>query len=280
MGANTLSLAEFPADIDAALAGADRRLHARLSAAQIRWLKKARLKYGPVVRVLDVSCGGLQIETAGHPLEPGGTLAIELGRETGTVVVPASVVRCYVAALLPHTVYRGALAFKRLIDVPGAFETPAVSAGDGLLALTDTSTPITEQTAQRAWHKLVVRYLDGRLRKGFAVEFIASSGYIHVLPKPDAPETSRTTISLAHLKAIFFVRDFSGDPAHIDPHVPGRNVEERNVLVTFGDGETLAGVTTSYDQDAAGFFLRPLDAPNTHTRVFVVSRAIRHVQFV
>ena len=41
----------------------DRRGHMRLSLDDVRWLRSARLKYGPDVRVLDISVGGIRIET-------------------------------------------------------------------------------------------------------------------------------------------------------------------------------------------------------------------------
>src|SRR5512132_3420307 len=49
------------------LAGADvanRRTHLRLSAYDVLWLQGVRIKYGADVRVIDISAGGILVETA------------------------------------------------------------------------------------------------------------------------------------------------------------------------------------------------------------------------
>ena len=51
----------------------DRRSEVRLSAEDASWLRGARLKYGPEVRVIDVSSGGILVESDGSPLEPAPT---------------------------------------------------------------------------------------------------------------------------------------------------------------------------------------------------------------
>lgn len=281
MSGHNLALAQFSEDIEAALDAFDRRVHTRLDPTQITWLKRVRLKYGPIVRVLDVSSGGLQIETTGHPLEPGSSLAIEIGREEDTLVMPASVVRCHVAAIFPQTIYRGAIAFKRLLDLSDTFQLAAAPVAADEPFVAPVPGPAVEMSeVPQGWHKLVVRYLDGRLLKGYGREFTASSSSLHVWPKPDAPAITRVTIPVWHLKAVFFVRDFTGDPNYVDTGAVMHRTHGRRVIVTFLDGETLAGSTLNYNQDASGFFLCPLDARDNNFRVYVVSRAIRHVQFV
>ena len=275
MGLSGLALAELT-ELGAELTGLDRRLHTRLSASQVTWLKQVRLKYGPIVRLVDVSSGGMQIETLGHPLEPGSTLALELGRTADTVTVPAQVIRCHVAGLLPQTVYRGALAFKRPIDVP---EDDSFDGLDTVPAYEPALTGAEVSDVPDGWHKLVVRYQDGRLLKGYGREFTASSGCLHVSPRPDAPAMMRVTIPVWHLKAVFFVRDFVGDPENVYAGASSGTARGRRMHITFLDGETLMGTTLNYNQDAPGFFVRPLAGGN-NLRVFVVSRAIRHVQFL
>jgi hypothetical protein len=48
----------------------DRRAQVRLSAEDASWLRGARLKYGSEVRVIDISTGGILVETDGAPLAP------------------------------------------------------------------------------------------------------------------------------------------------------------------------------------------------------------------
>jgi hypothetical protein len=118
-----------------------------------------------------------------------------------------------------------------------------------------------ERPEVRGWNKLVVRYLDGRLLKGYGRDFQPTRGSLDLWNEPDTNPESRMTIPFAHLKAVFFVHDFIGNPAHSaaadaeDPSARGRRI-----TITFVDGEVLRGTTLGYSQNASGFFLFPLDA--------------------
>src|SRR4029079_4823898 len=96
--------------------GAERRAHRRLTISELSWLDHARIKYGPDVSLIDLSVGGAQIETTSYPPQPGSTVVIELAAGERTWPVPARVLRCHIASLAPHAIYRGAVAFKRPFD--------------------------------------------------------------------------------------------------------------------------------------------------------------------
>jgi hypothetical protein len=81
------------------------------------------------------------------------------------------------------------------------------------------------------------------------------------------------------LKAVFFVRDFAGNPAYIEPKTVDRPPQGRKIEVTFVDGEVIPGSTLSYRPDGHGFFVRPADPGSNNIRIFVVSGAVRHVRF-
>jgi hypothetical protein len=88
------------------------------------------------------------------------------------------------------------------------------------------------------------------------------------------------TIPFAHLKAVFFVHDFAGNPDHLPrPDADDPSARGRRVTVTFVDGEVLRGATLGYSQNSPGFFVSPLDSTSNNTRIFVLAGAIRHVQF-
>src|SRR4030095_7923643 len=70
----------------------DRRAQVRLSAEDASWLRGARLKYGSEVRVIDISTGGILIESEGAPLAPQSNVVFELSAQTGTILMPARVV--------------------------------------------------------------------------------------------------------------------------------------------------------------------------------------------
>jgi uncharacterized protein DUF6982 len=132
----------------------------------------------------------------------------------------------------------------------------------------------------RGWNKLVVHYLDGRLLKGYGRDIQPTRGSLELCHDPAGPEQSRRTIPFAHLKAVFFVHDFEGNPEHC----PASDADDvsargRRITVTFVDGEVLRGATLGYNQKAPGFFVSPLDPTSNNARIFVLAGAIRHVQF-
>jgi hypothetical protein len=125
--------------------------------------------------------------------------------------------------------------------------------------------------------RVVVRYLDGRLVKGFCDEFSPSTGQVQVSPGPNTPRDSRVIVSLKQLKAVFFVHDLEGGAARPGPQ--NQREAGRRIDVTFVDGELLSGTTLSYAREGAGFFVYPAEAHSNNSRTFVVSAAVRHVQF-
>ncbi len=127
------------------------------------------------------------------------------------------------------------------------------------------------------WKRIVVRYLDGRLVKGFCDEFSPPTGQVQVSPAPNAARESRVIVSLKQLKAVFFVHDLEGGAARQGPQ--NQREAGRRIDVTFVDGELLSGTTLSYSRDGDGFFVYPADAHSNNSRTFVVSAAVRHVQF-
>ena len=95
---------------------ANRRSHRRLTLAEVPFVSKVRIKYGPAVKLIDLSPGGAQIETVNFRLQPGSTVVVEITSREGELSIPAQVLRCQLASLLPEPVYRGSLIFKRPLD--------------------------------------------------------------------------------------------------------------------------------------------------------------------
>jgi hypothetical protein len=131
------------------------------------------------------------------------------------------------------------------------------------------------------WKRLVVRYLDGRLLKGYNADFSAAKEHVHVWMVPNGPDASRITVTLAHLKALFFVHDLDGDPVQLargGQQAPSLE-HGRRVDVTFSDGEMLSGTTLNYSADGPGFFVTPLAGTGNNLRIFVTTRGVQHVTF-
>jgi len=138
----------------------------------------------------------------------------------------------------------------------------------------------TEPAAPAGWNRLVVRYVDGRLLKGYGRDFLPARGSVDLWNDPGSVSESPITIPFAHLKAVFFVHDFEGNPAHSpSPDADDPSARGRRITVTFVDGEVLRGVTLGYQQNAPGFFVSPLDSSTNNLKMFVLAGAIRHVQF-
>lgn len=251
--------------------GTDRRLYRRLSGAELAWIRQVRLKNGPDLAVVDLSNGGALID-ARVPMKPGARLTIELGAHRGLVDLPSEVLRCRVASLDGGVaLYRGAcmftapIAIHELLDFEGA-ESPAVR-------------PAAAPTVEGNWHRILVRYRDGGIVKGFTVDFHPGRSHFSVWPAIGAPTSSRVLVPMTRLKAVAFLQDADERAAPIPGMErflelsPGRTIE-----VTFIDREVLRGVTPSYRPNGAGFFLKPQAPPGTRC-LFVARSAVRHVRF-
>jgi hypothetical protein len=131
------------------------------------------------------------------------------------------------------------------------------------------------------WQRIVVRYRRGELLKGYTLDFHPSRQQFSLWPTLDARPNEGIHIPTCLLKAIFFVRDFDGDPEYEPKQTfdDGTRRAGRRLEVTFEDGEVLVGTTLSYRADGIGFFVEPADERGNNQRVFVVGGAIRHVRF-
>lgn len=137
-----------------------------------------------------------------------------------------------------------------------------------------------QTTTASAWQKIVVRYREGRLLKGFTQDFHPSRGHFSLWPSITASRSERVIVPLSRLKAVFFVRDFAGNPAYTDGDVSNNPGSGRRIEVTFTDNEVVRGTTLNYRPDGQGFFVIPSDGRSNNQRIFVVSAALRHVRFV
>jgi hypothetical protein len=129
--------------------------------------------------------------------------------------------------------------------------------------------------------KVVVRYSDGRLVKGFTEDFFPNKERFHLMPANN-PSGGAIEVSIKDLKAIFMVRDFIGDSLYKErkKYIEGEKPSGKKVEVTFTDGEVLVGSTLGYDPKRQGFFIFPADPKNNNIRVYVVSSAAEKVRYL
>ena len=125
-------------------------------------------------------------------------------------------------------------------------------------------------------NKVVVKLKDGTALKGHTSNFSPNKTSFHM----EQPEGGQVEIHMETLKAIFFVKDMTGDKNHkktYDDQLPGGG---RKIQVKFLDGETIVGYTMGYSPDRTGFFLIPADSKGNNERIFVVKSATEKVEIM
>jgi hypothetical protein len=128
--------------------------------------------------------------------------------------------------------------------------------------------------------KVVVKYLNGKVIKGFMQNFSPNKDRFHLIPADKASDGT-IEVMVKHLKAIFVVRDFIGNPQYDErkKYVEGEKPSGLKLEVTFTDGEVIAGSTLlGYDPKRQGNFIFPADPRSNNLRVFVVSSAVKSVR--
>jgi hypothetical protein len=129
--------------------------------------------------------------------------------------------------------------------------------------------------------KIVIRYRDGRTLKGTTQNFFPNKPVFHVTRLGRAGPGDLTEVNVEDLKAIFFVRDFTGNAKHVERKKlgPGDRPQGRLMEVTWKDGEVIVGTTSGYDPKRPGFFLFPIDPSSNNVRVYLVASAVRTARF-
>jgi hypothetical protein len=128
--------------------------------------------------------------------------------------------------------------------------------------------------------KVVVRYANGTVAKGFIQNFSPNKGFFYLTPA-DHFSGPPIYISVKRLKAVFVVRDFYGNPQFEERnfYMEGENPAGLKLEVTFADGEVMVGSTVlNYDPKRQGNFIIPADPNSNNLRVFAVSSAVKSVR--
>lgn len=127
--------------------------------------------------------------------------------------------------------------------------------------------------------KVVVRYVSGNLLKGLTRDFFPNKDRFHVIPT-DRPLDNPIEVMIHHLKAVFVVRDFAGDPGYVERKEYSKEDSPYGVPleVTFRDGEVMMGSSMGFDLKRQGFFITPVDPMSNNLRVFVVTSAVKRIR--
>ncbi len=125
--------------------------------------------------------------------------------------------------------------------------------------------------------KIVIRYADGRLRKGTTQDFFPNKDNFHMIDKDSGQVHA---IDVRDLKAVFFVKSFEGNPKYEDRFDVERVGLGRKIRVHFKDNEKMIGYTQGFSPNRAGFILFPADPECNNDKVFVVTAATTKVEFI
>jgi Family of unknown function (DUF6982) len=131
-------------------------------------------------------------------------------------------------------------------------------------------------------NNVVARFTDGRIVKGTTADFFPTKDFFHVSVATAPAGAKPVEINKNDLKALFFVKDFTGNPHHVERNEfdPSNPPAGRRIRVEFSDGEVLVGTTTGYQPGRQGFFVVPADAGSNIDRCYVVMAATRKVSFL
>jgi len=130
--------------------------------------------------------------------------------------------------------------------------------------------------------KVVVHYADGNVVKGFTNNFLPNRPSFHLHSEASGLSGKSVEVRVKDLKAVFFVKDFDGDPSYNEQKTftEGQRPAGRKVEVTFADGEVLVGATLGYDESRPGFFITTPDQKSNNLRVFVVTASMKGIRYL
>jgi hypothetical protein len=126
----------------------------------------------------------------------------------------------------------------------------------------------------RVENRVVARFTDGLTLRGTTIDFSPTRRMFRITDKGATYE-----IDVQKLKALFFVRDFDGNPAYNEKKgFFARQNHGKKCMVEFKDGEVLFGYTLTYTSQGIGFFVFPGDPESNNEKVFVVHASTASVK--
>lgn len=132
-------------------------------------------------------------------------------------------------------------------------------------------------------NKIVARFQDGRMLKGYTNDFFPNKELFH-LTVVDSPQEGGkpVEVKISSLKAVFFVKDFAGNKDYKDKKEfdSSRPVLGRKIQVVFLDGEVFVGTTQGYQPGRQGFFVIPADPNSNVERSYIVTAATKQISFL
>jgi len=126
-------------------------------------------------------------------------------------------------------------------------------------------------------NKIVIRFANGKLRKGTTADFSPNKDVFHLNDKDDGKVHE---ISVRDLKAVFFVKSYDGDPAYDEKLNVVRLGLGKRIRIRFKDGEKMVGYTQGYSANRTGFIFFPSDPACNNEKAFIVNAATDDIHFI
>ena len=127
-------------------------------------------------------------------------------------------------------------------------------------------------------NKVVAHFLDGRIIKGVSLDVDIERPTCHIR----TGDQGTIEVKLVELKALFFVKDLAGNPAHEEgAAVDSSDARARGahrIAVEFADGERVVGLTVRYPPVRKFFYILPADAQSNNTRILVNRAAVTQME--
>jgi hypothetical protein len=127
-------------------------------------------------------------------------------------------------------------------------------------------------------HKVVAHFIDHSIVKGTSIDVDPGRPLCHI--KTD--DRGMVEVDLSQVKALYFVKDFGGQPTYDEAHAPKNGDQRlrgsRQVQVRFQDGEEQGGLMNRYPPNRPFFFLLPMDPNSNNIRILVNRAAIAELK--
>ena len=163
-----------------------------------------------------------------------------------------------------------------LLKTPGSVIDTDIAAKSHLLRITQQERPAQNEGDAMGKNKVVARFKNGSILKGNTSDFLPNKNQFHL----ETESGGIQTVEVDQLKAIFFVRDFTGNKDHVESYEDDISGAGRKISIKFFDGEMIIGYTTGYSPDRQGFYITPAETKSNNERIFVVKSASEKIEFL
>lgn len=125
--------------------------------------------------------------------------------------------------------------------------------------------------------RVVAHFIDHSVVKGTSADIDPKRPLCHI-----QTETGVVEVDLRQVKALFFVKDFAGQPAREDIQRAADGDQRlrgsRQLEIQFADGERLGGLANRFPPVGPFFFIMPLDPNSNNIRILVNRESVAGIQ--